>query len=75
LTEAVVAAAEHMSKRARYLLVEAEELSPILVSRLLRSPETGLPWAVSRAGQGLRALPEALSGPREDGTAPVGHST
>ncbi len=73
LTEAVVAAAEHMSKRARVLLVEAEELSPILVSRLLRSPETGLPWAVSRAGQGLRALPEALSGPREDGTAPVGH--
>jgi hypothetical protein len=32
LTEAVVAAAEHMSKRARVLLVEAEELSPILVS-------------------------------------------
>jgi hypothetical protein len=28
---------------------------------------------VSRAGQGLRALPEALSGAREDGTAPVGH--
>jgi hypothetical protein len=73
LTEAVVAAAEQMSKRARVLLIEAEELSPILVSRLLRSPETGLPWAVSRAGQGLRALPEALSGPREDGTAPVGH--
>jgi hypothetical protein len=28
---------------------------------------------VSRAGQGLRALPDGLSGPRQDGTAPVGH--
>jgi hypothetical protein len=73
LTEAVVAAAEQMSRRARVLLIEAEELSPILVSRLVRSPETGLPWAVSRAGQGLRALPEGLSGARGDGTAPVGH--
>jgi hypothetical protein len=73
LTEAVVAAAEHMSSRARVLLVEAEEVSPILVSRLLRSPETGLLWAVSRAGQGLRALPDGLSGARGDGTAPVGH--
>lgn len=73
LTEAVVAAAEHMSRQARVLLIEAEELSPILVSRLLRSPETGLPWAVSRAGQGLRALPEGLSGPRDDATSPVGH--
>ena len=60
LTEAVVAAAEQMSRRARVLLIEAEELSPILVSRLLRSPETGLPWAVSRAGQGLPALPDGL---------------
>jgi hypothetical protein len=73
LTEAVVAAAEQTSRRARVLLIEAEELSPILVSRLVRSPETGLPWAVSRAGQGLRALPEGLSGARQDGTAPVGH--
>jgi hypothetical protein len=73
LTEAVVAAAEQMSRRARVLLIEAEELSPILVSRLVRSPETGLPWAVSRAGQGLRALPDGLSGPRGDGTVPVGH--
>lgn len=73
LTEAVVAAAEHLSRRARVLLIEAEELSPILVSRLLRSPETGLPWAVSRAGQGLRVLPEGLSGPRGDGTPPAGH--
>jgi hypothetical protein len=73
LTEAVVAAAEQMSRRARVLLIEAEELSPILVSRLLRSPETGLPWAVSRAGQGLPALPDGLSGARGDGTAPVGH--
>jgi hypothetical protein len=73
LTEAVVAAAELVSRRARVLLIEAEELSPVLVSRLLRSPETGLPWAVARAGQGLRALPEGLSGPRDDGPAPVGH--
>jgi hypothetical protein len=73
LTEAVVAAAEHLARRSRVLVVEAEEVAPLMVSRLLRSGENGLPWALSRARQGLRAFPEGLSGAREDGTAPVGH--
>ena len=73
LSEAVIAASEYLTKGARVLLVEAEEVAPVLVSRLVRSPEAGLPWAVSRAGQGLRALPEGLSGARDDGTAPLGH--
>ncbi|MHB1498596.1 MAG: hypothetical protein ACYCXN_11890 [Acidimicrobiales bacterium] len=61
LTEAVIAAALTLSKRYRVLLVEAEEVAPVLLSRLSRSPEGGLPWALSRAGQGLAALPEGLS--------------
>ena len=61
LTEAVIAAALELSKRYRVLLVEAEEVAPVLLSRLSRSPEGGLPWALSRAGQGLAALPEGLS--------------
>jgi hypothetical protein len=69
LSEAIVAAAESLSKAKRVLLVEAEELSPVMVSRLSRSPEGGLPWALSRAGQGLPALPEALSAPRQEGPA------
>jgi hypothetical protein len=73
LTEAVVAGAEHLARRSRVLVVEADEVAPVLVSRLLRSPEAGLAWAVSRAARGLRALPEGLSGPRGDGSAPVGH--
>jgi hypothetical protein len=73
LTEAVVAAAEHLARRSRVLLIEADEVAPVLASRLLRSPDTGLAWAASRAGQGLSALPEGLSGPRGDGTAPLGH--
>jgi hypothetical protein len=55
------------------LLIEVDEVAPVLVSRLLRSAEMGLAWAVSRAAQGLPALPEALSGPRGDGTAPLGN--
>jgi hypothetical protein len=31
-----------------------------------------LPWALSRAAQGVRCLPDGLSRPRDDGTAPVG---
>jgi hypothetical protein len=72
LSEAVVAAAESLSKAARVLLVEAEELTPVMLSRLSRSPEGGLPWALSRVGQGLPALPEALSAPRREGPT-VGH--
>ncbi|HTT91279.1 MAG TPA: hypothetical protein VMF65_17115 [Acidimicrobiales bacterium] len=73
LTEVVVAAAEHLAKRDHVLVIEADEVAPVLASRLLRSTDNGLAWAVSRAGQGHRVLPEGLSGPREDGTAPVGH--
>jgi hypothetical protein len=72
LSEAVAVAAEHLAGRARVLVVEAEEVAPVLVSRLLRSPEGGLPWALARVAQGLRAFPEGLSGPREDGTPAVG---
>jgi hypothetical protein len=73
LTECVVAAAEQLAHRGKVLVVEAEEVAPVMVSRLLRSPEGGLPWALSRARQGSPALPEGLSPPREDGTLPVGH--
>jgi hypothetical protein len=73
LSEAVVAAAEQLARRARVLVVEADEVAPVLASRLLRSTDSGLAWAVSRAGLGHRALPEGLSGPRGDGTAPLGH--
>ncbi len=73
LTEAIAAAAEHLARRARVLVIEADEVSPVLASRLMRSAETGLAWAVSRAGQGLRVLPEGLSGARGDGTVAVGH--
>ncbi len=72
LTEAMVAAGEHLAKRHRVLVIEAEEVAPVLASRLLRSTDNGLAWAVSRAGQGHTVLPQGLSGPREDGTAPVG---
>jgi hypothetical protein len=73
LTECVVAAAEELARRCRVLVVEAEEVAPVMVSRLLRSPEGGLPWALSRARQGSPALPDGLSPARDDGTLPVGH--
>ncbi|MGH9104609.1 MAG: hypothetical protein ACRDZX_01990 [Acidimicrobiales bacterium] len=73
LTEAVVAAAEHLARRGRVIVVEAEEAAPVMASRLLRSPELGLAWALARARQGARALPGALSGARGDGTVPLGH--
>jgi hypothetical protein len=73
LTEVLVAVAEHLGKRARTLLIEADEVGPVLASRLLRSSDTGLAWAVSRAAHGQKALPDGLSGRREDGTAPVGN--
>jgi hypothetical protein len=73
LTETIVAAAEHLAKRARVLVVEADEVAPVLASRLMRSTGTGLAWAVSRAGQGQKVLPDGLSGPREDGTPAAGH--
>jgi hypothetical protein len=73
LTEAIVAAGEHLARKDRVLVIEADEVGPVLASRLMRSAETGLAWAVSRAGQGLKVLPEGLSGARGDGTVAVGH--
>ncbi len=72
LSELVVAAAEMLASRQRALLIEADDLAPVLASRLLRSAETGLNWALSRASQGLPALPEALSTGRGDGSRPLG---
>ncbi|HTV12640.1 MAG TPA: hypothetical protein VME20_12355 [Acidimicrobiales bacterium] len=73
LTELVVGAAEHFSQSHPVLLVEAEELSPVLVSRLARAPEGGLPWALARARQGMPAVASSLSGERGDGTEATGH--
>lgn len=72
LSEAVTAAAEYLFRRGPTVLIEAEEVAPVLVSRLLRSPEGGLPWALSRTRQGLPAFPDGLSASRDDGTVPVG---
>jgi Mrp family chromosome partitioning ATPase len=72
LTEAVIAAAEHLGGYGRTLLVEADELAPVLAPRLSRDTEAGLPYALARAAQGLRCLPEGLSAAREEGaTGPV----
>jgi hypothetical protein len=72
-TEAIVATAEHLAQNSRVLVVEADEVGPVMASRLLRSSDMGLAWAVSRAGRGHKVLPDGLSGPRGDGTVPVGH--
>jgi hypothetical protein len=72
LTEVIVAAAEHLGRKGHVLVIEADEVAPVLASRLLRSPDPGLAWAVSRAAQGLKVLPEGLSGTRGDGTVAVG---
>lgn len=72
LTEAFIAAGEHLATKDRVLLIELEEATPVLVSRLLRSPDNGLPWALARAAAGQRVLPEGLSGPRGDGVTPLG---
>lgn len=71
-TEAVIAAASELGGRGRALLIEADEVSPVMVSRLLRDNGAGLPWALGRAGQGLRVFPDGLSGARADGGRPVG---
>jgi hypothetical protein len=72
LSEMIVAAAEHLGKREHVLVIEADEVAPVLASRLLRSPDPGLAWAVSRTAQGLKVLPEGLSGSRGDGTVAIG---
>ncbi len=72
LSEMVVAAAQELSRTMHVLVVEADALTPVMASRLMRSGEGGLPWALSRVAQGLSALPEGLSGARGDGTRPLG---
>ncbi len=72
LSEMVVVAAQELSRTMRVLVIEADDATPVMVSRLMRSGEGGLPWALSRAAQGLGALPEGLSGARGDGTRPLG---
>ena len=72
LSEMVVAAAQELSRTMRVLVIEADDSTPVMVSRLMRSGEGGLPWALSLAAQGLSALPEGLSGARGDGTRPLG---
>lgn len=72
LTETVIAAAEHLSKQWRVLLIELEDVAPVMASRLLRTPDNGLEWALLRAAHGRDVVPDALSGPRGDGYGPLG---
>lgn len=72
LSEAVVAAAHHMARTAQVLVIELDAVAPVLVSRLLRSPDTGLNWALSRTAQGRNVFPGALCGARDDGVSPLG---
>ena len=57
LTEAVIAVCEHLAAKSRVLLIELEEMTPVLVSRLLRSPDTGLAYALARASGGATCTP------------------
>jgi DNA-binding NarL/FixJ family response regulator len=68
LTETVVAVAEALSPGRRVLLIEAEEIGPILASRLRRSAESGLALALNRISRGQPAFPEALSLGLDDGS-------
>jgi MinD-like ATPase involved in chromosome partitioning or flagellar assembly len=73
LSEALVAVAEALVRaRQRVLVVEADEVHPVLANRLRRSVQSGLPWALSRAQQAKPVFPEALSGPSSDGLKPIG---
>jgi len=71
-TEAIIAGAEMLARKSRVIVVEAEEVGPVMASRLLRSPEGGLGWALSQVGQGKAALPGGLSGRRGDGSPMLG---
>jgi MinD-like ATPase involved in chromosome partitioning or flagellar assembly len=73
LSETLVAVGEILSRqRLGVLVVEANELAPVLASRLRRAPGTGLPWALARAQQHRAIFPEGLTGGRDDGIAPMG---
>jgi Mrp family chromosome partitioning ATPase len=72
LTEALVGVAEALCGRQSVLVVEADEVHPVLANRLRRSAQSGLPWALSRAQQAKPVFPEGLSGPNSDGLKPIG---
>lgn len=72
MTEAIIAAAEFSAQTSKTILVELDHIVPIMVSRLLRSPDAGLACGLSRVANGQRVVPDALNGAREDGVPPVG---
>jgi len=73
LSETLVAVGEILTwQRQDVLVVEANEVSPVLAGRLRRAPGTGLPWALARAQHDRANFPECLTGGRDDGTAPLG---
>ena len=76
LTEAFVGAAEALVRRGQsVLVVEADEVHPVLANRLRRSAQSGLPWALSVPEQAKPVFPEGLSGPTATGSNPSGTST
>jgi MinD-like ATPase involved in chromosome partitioning or flagellar assembly len=73
LSETLVAVGEILSRQQHsVLVVEANEVAPVLASRLRRAPGTGLPWALAHAQQHRAIFPEGLTGGRDDGVAPLG---
>ena len=73
LSEALVGVAEVLVRgRQGVLVVEADEVHPVLANRLRRSAQSGLAWALSRAQQAKPVFPEGLSGPNSDGLKPIG---
>jgi MinD-like ATPase involved in chromosome partitioning or flagellar assembly len=73
LSETLVAVGEILAcHRQSVLVVEANEVAPVLASRLRRAPSAGLPWALARAQQDRTIFPEGLTGRRDDGIAPLG---
>lgn len=73
LSETLVAVGEILARESqRVLVVEANEVSPVLAGRLRRAPDTGLPWALARAQHARAVFPEGLTGGRTDGIGPLG---
>ena len=73
LSEALVAAGEALARPpCRVLVVEANEVAPVLAGRLRRASDTGLPWALAAAAQARAVFPDGLTGARADGVAPLG---
>jgi MinD-like ATPase involved in chromosome partitioning or flagellar assembly len=63
LSETLVAVGELLSRQQQsVLVVEANEVAPVLASRLRRAPGTGLPWALARAQQHRTIFPQGLIG-------------